>query len=426
MSVVRDESGTVTALPHAERAVENCLESIRRARVARGSAGAKLDMNHVWVHVWPVVDVDEIGLTALGTKISPLTDGAGIEEVVAEGRVAVPGGDPAPGGRALRRPAGRRGGLQRRGAADRAAQPPRRLRLEGGPVAPTRTRLPLRAQCRAHRSRWLARRARPRRHRPAGPGRSPARTQQGRHPRRRGDHAHPAAPRGRHAGGAVRRPDQVAGLGRRAGVPAGDRGARPRRADAGPGRVVRPLRGRPDLDGLRDREHGLGRQGAAPDRGVHPGRRRDQRRGRGHQRRRPALLERRGHDADAHQGHPGDDAGERDGAHRQAVARLLRWRLGRGQLRHRRLRPRDGSQRAGAVLGTRPRRCVRRADGALRAHLRRTGGGAAAPGRHLRRRRPRHLVVPPRDGGQRLPHGRGDLLGRRRTRTARRPSTSAP
>ena len=96
MSVVRDESGTVTALPHAERAVENCLESIRRARVARGSAGAKLDMNHVWVHVWPVVDVDEIGLTALGTKISPLTDGAGIEEVVAEGRVAVPGGDPLP------------------------------------------------------------------------------------------------------------------------------------------------------------------------------------------------------------------------------------------------------------------------------------------------------------------------------------------
>ena len=94
MSVVRDESGTVTALPHAERAVENCLEAIRRSRVARGAAGAKLDMNHVWVHVWPVVDVDELGLSALGTKISPLTDGAGIEEVVAEGRVAVPDGEP--------------------------------------------------------------------------------------------------------------------------------------------------------------------------------------------------------------------------------------------------------------------------------------------------------------------------------------------
>ena len=94
MSVVRDERGTVTALPHAERAVENCLEAIRRARVARGTAGAKLDMNHVWLHVWPVVDVDEAGLTALGTKISPLTDGAGVEEVVAQGRVAVPGAEP--------------------------------------------------------------------------------------------------------------------------------------------------------------------------------------------------------------------------------------------------------------------------------------------------------------------------------------------
>ena len=96
MSVVRDEAGTVTSLPHAERAVESCLEAIRRARVARGSAGAKLDMNHVWVHVWPVVDVDEVGLDALGAKISPLTDGAGIEEVVAQGKVASGGGTPTP------------------------------------------------------------------------------------------------------------------------------------------------------------------------------------------------------------------------------------------------------------------------------------------------------------------------------------------
>ena len=56
----RASSATTTApsprLPHAERAVENCLEAIRRARVARGAAGAKLDMNHVWVQVWPVVE----------------------------------------------------------------------------------------------------------------------------------------------------------------------------------------------------------------------------------------------------------------------------------------------------------------------------------------------------------------------------------
>ncbi|GEP40164.1 fused acetyl/propionyl-CoA carboxylase subunit alpha/methylmalonyl-CoA decarboxylase subunit alpha [Nocardioides psychrotolerans] len=94
LAVVRDEEGNVVALPHAERAVENCLEAIRRARVARGAAGAKLDMNHVWIQVWPVVEVDAAGLTSLGNKIRPLTDGAGIEEVLAQGRVAVPDGDP--------------------------------------------------------------------------------------------------------------------------------------------------------------------------------------------------------------------------------------------------------------------------------------------------------------------------------------------
>ena len=47
---------------------------------------------------------------------------------------------------------------------------------------------------------------------------------------------------------------------------------------------------------------------AQADRRVHPGRRRDQHRGRRHHRRRPAVLERRGDDAHAHQGHPGDDA----------------------------------------------------------------------------------------------------------------------
>ena len=85
-------------------------------------------------------------------------------------------------------------------------------------------------------------------------------------------------------------------------------------------------------------------------------RRRGQRRRRRHQRRRPAVLERRGDDADAHPRHPRDDARQRDGAHRQAGARLLRRRLGRGQLRHRRLRPDHGPERPGPVLGARPAR----------------------------------------------------------------------
>ena len=87
LAVVRDEQGRVTGVPHAERAVENCLEAIRRVRTSRGAAGSKLDSNHVWVQVWPDVEADPEQLIALQGKITPLTDGAGIAEVVAQGRV---------------------------------------------------------------------------------------------------------------------------------------------------------------------------------------------------------------------------------------------------------------------------------------------------------------------------------------------------
>ncbi len=96
LAVVRDETGAVTGLPHAERAVENCLEAIRRTRTARGSTGTGLDMNHVWVHVWPLVEADLDQLVALQGKITPLSDGAGIEEVLAQGRVPGPDGVPVP------------------------------------------------------------------------------------------------------------------------------------------------------------------------------------------------------------------------------------------------------------------------------------------------------------------------------------------
>ncbi len=95
LAVVRDDEGQVTGLPHAERAVANCLEAIRRARSLSGDS-ARLDANHVWVHIWPAIDADLSQLTALQTKIAPLTVGAGIEEVLVEGRVVDPDGDPVP------------------------------------------------------------------------------------------------------------------------------------------------------------------------------------------------------------------------------------------------------------------------------------------------------------------------------------------
>ncbi len=91
LAAVRDAEGRLIGLPHAERAVENCLEAIRRTRSARGSAGSKLDLNHVWVHVWPEIDLDIEDIAALRHKITPLSDGAGIEEVLCQGRFVLPG-----------------------------------------------------------------------------------------------------------------------------------------------------------------------------------------------------------------------------------------------------------------------------------------------------------------------------------------------
>jgi acetyl/propionyl-CoA carboxylase alpha subunit/acetyl-CoA carboxylase carboxyltransferase component len=91
--VVRDEEGRVTGLPHVERALANCLEAVRRARSAHGG-GARLDMNHVWLHIWPPVEAPLDQMTALRDKVAPMTAGAGIEEVRVEGTIA--GGDGAP------------------------------------------------------------------------------------------------------------------------------------------------------------------------------------------------------------------------------------------------------------------------------------------------------------------------------------------
>ncbi|WP_353510766.1 carboxyl transferase domain-containing protein [Intrasporangium sp.] len=87
--VVRDESGRVTGLPQVERAIANCLDAIRRLRAARGSAGSRLDMNYVWVTIWPLIDADLEQLTALQAEIAPLTVGAGVEEVLVQARVVL-------------------------------------------------------------------------------------------------------------------------------------------------------------------------------------------------------------------------------------------------------------------------------------------------------------------------------------------------
>ena len=85
-----------------------------------------------------------------------------------------------------------------------------------------------------------------------------------------------------------------------------------------------------------------------------------------------------------------------------------------------------GPERPGAVLGAGPAGRLRRADRALRPHLRRAGRARPAAGRDDRPGRPRRPRVPARASPDSdFTHRRRHLLRRPPTRTARSRSTSA-
>ena len=93
LTIVRDRKGQVASLPQAERAIASCLEALRRARSAAGKQ--RLDMNHIWIHIWPVLEAPVEERTALKRTVAPITHGVGLQEVTASGRVVQrPGAEP--------------------------------------------------------------------------------------------------------------------------------------------------------------------------------------------------------------------------------------------------------------------------------------------------------------------------------------------
>ncbi len=75
----RDESGALTALPEVERILANCLESIRVAQ----AQGRRHHANHVFLYVWPEVEVPFRDLVAVArTRLAPMTAGLGLEEAL--------------------------------------------------------------------------------------------------------------------------------------------------------------------------------------------------------------------------------------------------------------------------------------------------------------------------------------------------------
>jgi hypothetical protein len=259
------------------------------------------------------------------------------------------------------------------------------------------------------------------------PGRAALRREHRGHHLRPRHHPDPPAPRGREPGAALRRPAAGPRRGGRAGVRPGHRGPGPRGGVGPAGRVVRPVSRGPDRHGLGHREHGLDREGAA------------------------RIIEFTQAGGEINIVVAGINVGGQPYWNAEATmlmhtkgilvmtpdsAMVLTgkqsldfsgWRERRGQLRHRWLRPRDGPQRPGAVLGQGPPRRLR---ASCCAHYENT---YVVPGERGPRRRPTSRPARPR----RLRRTRtrcspaatsrasATSSRRRPTPTARSPSTSA-
>ncbi|HUB22476.1 MAG TPA: biotin carboxylase N-terminal domain-containing protein [Streptosporangiaceae bacterium] len=91
VTVLRDERGRVRGLPQLERALDDCLDSLRAARSADREL-ARLDWNRVKLYLWPVVDAPLGQLDQVIRSLVPRTEGLGLEQVMVQFKVASPDG----------------------------------------------------------------------------------------------------------------------------------------------------------------------------------------------------------------------------------------------------------------------------------------------------------------------------------------------
>ena len=87
LSILRDETGHIRALPQLEHVLDACMDALRTTRAAdRGDA--RTDWNRVFLYLWPVVHV---GLDELGEVVrilAPRAEALGLEQVLVQFRHA--------------------------------------------------------------------------------------------------------------------------------------------------------------------------------------------------------------------------------------------------------------------------------------------------------------------------------------------------
>ena len=237
LTPVVDDAGRVVALPELERMLVGVFETIREFQTRRAQ-GARLYWNRVLLYAWPTIELSPEEIKSLVIRLAPTATGLGIEEVLVRGRLReaddavrdcvlrfyAPGGQgrssksttrrPARSSRSMRVPVG-----SSRHAGEGPCYPAEIVQL----LAPVRgtKRLPagefVEHELDAARSASSQSTAHPR-PTPTGIVVGTVRNFTERYPE------------GMTRVDPARRPDQGAGLARRARVPADHRRARPRRA----------------------------------------------------------------------------------------------------------------------------------------------------------------------------------------------------
>jgi acetyl/propionyl-CoA carboxylase alpha subunit/acetyl-CoA carboxylase carboxyltransferase component len=92
LTILRDRDRRVRGLPQLERALDDCLDSLRAARSADREL-ARLDWNRVKLYVWPVVDATLDEFDQVIRSLAPRTEGLGLEQVMVQFKMAAPDGE---------------------------------------------------------------------------------------------------------------------------------------------------------------------------------------------------------------------------------------------------------------------------------------------------------------------------------------------
>jgi acetyl/propionyl-CoA carboxylase alpha subunit/acetyl-CoA carboxylase carboxyltransferase component len=91
LTPLRDEQGEVVGFPTVERQLTSCLDSLRRAQALRRSR-RPLEHNRVYLYAWPSIEVPLSQVATFARTSSPLTIGAGLDQIVLLARLQEEGG----------------------------------------------------------------------------------------------------------------------------------------------------------------------------------------------------------------------------------------------------------------------------------------------------------------------------------------------